>query len=97
MRIFLFCLLISIFPAAAHAVIAQQAMRAGIPANAEYLIGERSLQTREFPVVAILARGLKDAGYIVAGANHLMDGSDEFDLLDQTLKSLDTIQQAPSR
>jgi pimeloyl-ACP methyl ester carboxylesterase len=31
---------------------------------------------------------------IVAGANHFMDGSHEFDLLDHALKSLDTIQQA---
>lgn len=75
MRIFLFCFLISIFPAAAHAVIAQQEMRPGIPANAEYLIGERSkpavlllhgfLQTRDSPTVATLARGLQDAGYTV--------------------------------
>lgn len=75
MRIVLFCLLISVFPAAAHAVIAQQEMRAGITASAEYLAGERSkpavlllhgfLQTREFPTVATLARGLRDAGYTV--------------------------------
>src|SRR4030066_1423496 len=75
MRIVLFCLLISVFPAAAHAVIAQQEMRPGITASAEYLIGERSkpavlllhgfLQTRDFPTVATLARGLQDAGYTV--------------------------------
>lgn len=75
MRIYLFCLLISLFPTAAHAVIVQQEMRPGIPASAEYLIGERSkpavllvhgfLQTREFPTVATLAQGLQDAGYTV--------------------------------
>jgi pimeloyl-ACP methyl ester carboxylesterase len=75
MRVYLLCLLISIFPAAAHAVIAQQEMRPGITANAEYLIGERSkpavlllhgfLQTRDFPTVATLSRGLHDAGYTV--------------------------------
>lgn len=75
MRILLFCLLISVFPAAAHAVIAQQEMRPGITASADYLVGERSkpavlllhgfLQTRDFPTVATLARGLQDAGYTV--------------------------------
>ena len=75
MRVYLFCLLISVFPAAAHAVIAYQEMRPGISASAEYLIGERSkpavlllhgfLQTREFPTVVALARGLQDAGYTV--------------------------------
>ncbi|MES2369738.1 MAG: alpha/beta fold hydrolase [Pseudomonadota bacterium] len=65
----------SVFPVAAHAAIVQQEMRPGIPANAEYLIGQRSkpavlllhgfLQTREFPTVATLARGLQDAGYTV--------------------------------
>ncbi|KVW94355.1 alpha/beta fold hydrolase [Thiobacillus denitrificans] len=75
MRIYLFCLLISVFPAAAHAVIAQQEMRPGIPANADYLIGEPGkpavlllhgfLQTRDFPTVATLTRGLQDAGYTV--------------------------------
>ncbi len=75
MRAFLLCLLISVFPAAAHAVIVQQEMRPGIGAGAEYLAGERSkpavlllhgfLQTREFPTVAMLARGLHDAGYTV--------------------------------
>lgn len=75
MRIYLFCLLISFFPAAAHAEIAQQEMRPGISASAEYLAGERSkpavlllhgfLQTREFSTVAMLARGLQDEGYSV--------------------------------
>jgi pimeloyl-ACP methyl ester carboxylesterase len=75
MRVYLLCLLLSVFPAVAHAVITQQAMRPGIGASAEYLEGERSkpavlllhgfLQTREFPTVATLARGLHDAGYTV--------------------------------
>ncbi|MHB1077110.1 alpha/beta fold hydrolase [Thiobacillus sp.] len=65
----------SVFSVAAHATIVQQEMRPGIPANAEYLIGQRSkpavlllhgfLQTREFPTVATLGRGLQDAGYTV--------------------------------
>jgi len=75
MRLYLLCLLMLVFPVAAHAAIVQQEMRPGIPANAEYLIGQRSkpavlllhgfLQTREFPTVATLARGLQDAGYTV--------------------------------
>jgi pimeloyl-ACP methyl ester carboxylesterase len=75
MRVFLFCLLISLFSAAAQAVVVQQPMRPGITANAEYLTGERGkpavllihgfLQTREFPTVATLSRGLQDAGYNV--------------------------------
>jgi len=75
MRIYLLCLLMSAFTVAAHASIVQQEMRPGIPANAEYLIGERSkpavlllhgfLQTREFSTVTTLARGLQDAGYTV--------------------------------
>ena len=75
MRVYLLCLLILLFPTAAHAVIAKQEMRPGIPASAEYLIGERNkpavlllhgfLQTREFSTVATLARGLQDAGYTV--------------------------------
>ena len=75
MRAYLLCLVISVFPAAAHAEVVQQLMRPGIPASAEYLIGERSkpavllvhgfLQTREFSTVATLARGLHDAGYTV--------------------------------
>jgi pimeloyl-ACP methyl ester carboxylesterase len=74
-RYLLFCLLISLFPVAAPAAIVQQEMRPGIPANAEYLIGERSkpavlllhgfLQTREFTTVATLSRALQDAGYTV--------------------------------
>jgi len=75
MRAFLLCLLISVFPAAAHAELVQQLMRPGIPASAEYRVGERSkpavlmlhgfLQTREFSTVATLASGLHDAGYTV--------------------------------
>lgn len=75
MRTFLFCLLISLFPAAAQAAVVQQEMRPGITANADYLTGERSkpavlvlhgfLQTRDFQTVATLARGIGDAGYPV--------------------------------
>lgn len=73
MRILL-CLL-TMLPALAHAVIVQQEMRPGIPANAEYAAGERDkpavlllhgfLQTRDFHTVATLAGGLHDAGYTV--------------------------------
>lgn len=75
MRAYLLCLLIWVFPTAAHADLVQQLMRPGIPASADYSVGERSkpavmllhgfLQTREFPTVASLARGLHDAGYTV--------------------------------
>lgn len=75
MRAYLLCLLMSVFPAAAHAELVQQLMRPGIPASAEYRVGERGkpavlllhgfLQTREFSTVASLARGLHDAGYTV--------------------------------
>ena len=75
MRTFLLCLLISGFPAWAHAEIAQLEMRPKISASAEYLVGQRDkpavlllhgfLQTREFPTVATLARGMHDAGYTV--------------------------------
>ena len=75
MRLYLICLLMSVLSVAAHAAIVQQEMRPGIPANAEYLIGERSkpavlllhgfLQTRDFTTVTTLARGLQDAGYTV--------------------------------
>lgn len=75
MRAYLLCLLTMAFPAAAHAELVQQLMRPGIPASAEYLVGERSkpavlvvhgfLQTRDFSTVATLARGLRDAGYTV--------------------------------
>jgi pimeloyl-ACP methyl ester carboxylesterase len=75
MRIYFFCLLISLLPTAAHAAIVQQEMRPAIQASADYLIGKRSkpavlllhgfLQTRNFPTVVTLARGLGDAGYTV--------------------------------
>jgi len=75
MRNYLLYLLMSVCPAVAHAAIVEQEMRPMITANAEYLVGERGkpavlllhgfLQTREFPTVATLARGLHDAGYTV--------------------------------
>jgi pimeloyl-ACP methyl ester carboxylesterase len=75
MRTYLLYLLISLFPVAAHAMIVQQEMRPGISADAEYLVGERSkpavlmlhgfLQTRDFPTMTMLARGLQEAGYTV--------------------------------
>ena len=75
MRAFLLCLLFSALPASVHAAIAQLEMHPGIPASAEYLPGQRDkpavlllhgfLQTRAFPTVATLARGLHDAGYSV--------------------------------
>lgn len=75
MRAYVLCLLTLLIPTTVHAVVAEQKMRTGIPASAEYLIGERDkpavlllhgfLQTREFPTVATLARGLHDAGYSV--------------------------------
>ena len=75
MRSFLLCLLISWLPASAHAEIARLEMRPKIGASAEYLAGRHDkpavlllhgfLQTREFPTVATLARGLHDAGYTV--------------------------------
>jgi pimeloyl-ACP methyl ester carboxylesterase len=75
MHAYLICLLISVLPAWAQAAIIQLEMRPGISASAEYLAGQPSkpavlllhgfLQTREFPTVATLARGLQDAGYSV--------------------------------
>lgn len=75
MRAYLLYLLITAFPAVAEAMVVQQQMRPGIAASAEYLPGGRHqpavlllhgfLQTREFPTVATLARGLRDAGYPV--------------------------------
>lgn len=75
MRLYLLCLLLSAFASSAEAAIVEQQMRPGITASAEYLIGERGkpaalllhgfLQTREFPTVATLARGLQDAGFTV--------------------------------
>lgn len=75
MRAFVLCLLLSVLPASAHAALAKLEMRPGIPASAEYLAGQPDkpavlllhgfLQTRAFPTVATLARGLNDAGYSV--------------------------------
>ncbi len=75
MRVFLLCFLFSAIPASAQAAIARLEMRPGIPASAEYLAGKPDrpavlllhgfLQTRAFPTVATLARGLNDSGYSV--------------------------------
>lgn len=75
MRAFLFCLLVSLLPAPAHAATIQLEVRPGIPAGAEYLAGREDrpavlllhgfLQTRGFATVATLAHGLHDAGYSV--------------------------------
>lgn len=75
MRTFLLCLLISALPAWARAEIVQLEMRPKISGSAEYLAGQRGrpavlllhgfLQTRDYPTVATLARGLNDAGYAV--------------------------------
>lgn len=75
MRISLFCLLLALAPISTHAAVVRLEMRPGIDASAEYLAGQRNkpaalllhgfLQTREFPTVATLARGLQDAGYPV--------------------------------
>jgi pimeloyl-ACP methyl ester carboxylesterase len=75
MRAALLCFLLLVFPASARAAIAQLEVRPGIAATAEYLAGQRDkpavlllhgfLQTRDFPTVATLARGLSDAGYPV--------------------------------
>ncbi len=75
MRAYLICLLISVLPAWAHAAIVQLQIRPHIQASAEYLPGQRNQpavlllhgfnQTRDFPTVASLARGLQDAGYPV--------------------------------
>lgn len=75
MRIFLLLLLISGLPGFARAEIVQLEMRPKISASAEYQAGQPGkpvvlllhgfLQTREFPTVASLARGLHDAGYAV--------------------------------
>lgn len=75
MRAFLFCLLVSLLPAPAHAESIQLEMHRGLPAGAEYLAGRHDrpavlllhgfLQTRGFATVATLAHGLHDAGYPV--------------------------------
>jgi pimeloyl-ACP methyl ester carboxylesterase len=75
MRLFLLCFLFSALPASAQAAIARLEMRPGIAASADYLAGQPDkpavlllhgfLQTRAFPTVATLARGLNDSGYPV--------------------------------
>ncbi len=75
MRSALFCLLITLLPAAAQASTVHQTMRPGISASAEYQRGQQDkpavlllhgfLQTRDFATVATLAQGLHDAGYTV--------------------------------
>jgi pimeloyl-ACP methyl ester carboxylesterase len=75
MRFALFCLLITLLPAAAQASTVHQTMRPGINASADYQPGQRDqpavlllhgfLQTRDFSTVATLAQGLHDAGYTV--------------------------------
>lgn len=75
MRVSLLCFVLLLLPTSVHAAIVELEMRPGIGASAEYLAGQRSkpvvlllhgfLQTREFPTVATLARGLQDAGYSV--------------------------------
>lgn len=75
MRIFLLVLLISGFPDWARGAPVRIEIGPSIDASAEYLPGQRDkpavlllhgfLQTREFPTVATLARGLHDAGYAV--------------------------------
>jgi pimeloyl-ACP methyl ester carboxylesterase len=73
MRFLLLCLLVSMLPATAQATVVYETLRPGISASADYQPGERGkpavlllhgfLQTRDFPTVATLAGGLRDAGY----------------------------------
>lgn len=73
MRALAFCLLLSLLSPASRAEIVAHEVRPGIGASAEYLVGQRGkpavlllhgfLQTRDFPTVVTLARGLHDAGY----------------------------------
>lgn len=73
MRVYLLCLLLWVCQTAARAEIVQQAVRPGVSASAEYIVGDRSkpavlllhgfLQTREFRTVATLSRALQDEGY----------------------------------
>lgn len=75
MRFFFLALLIAGIPDWARAVTAQLEIGPRVNATAEYMPGQRDkpavlllhgfLQTREFPTVATLARGLNDAGYAV--------------------------------
>ncbi|MCA1977659.1 MAG: alpha/beta hydrolase [Thiobacillus sp.] len=74
MRFILAFLLCCVIPVA-HAAVVTQTVRPGIPASADYRVGDRDkpavllihgfLQTREFHTVATLADGLHDAGYTV--------------------------------
>jgi pimeloyl-ACP methyl ester carboxylesterase len=71
----IFLLLLGLLPFSTHATQVTLDMRPNLPATAEYQAGARDkpailllhgfLQTREFPTVATLARGLTDAGYSV--------------------------------
>lgn len=75
MRARLLCFLLLLVPTWADAAIVQLEMRPGIAASAEYVAGQRGkpavlllhgfLQTRDFPTVTTLARGLQDTGYTV--------------------------------
>ncbi len=75
MRVNRLLLIVLFLPALARAAIVQQNVHPGINAQAEYLAGKRDkpallvlhgfLQTREFPTVTTLARGLHDSGYTV--------------------------------
>ncbi|AAZ96949.1 hypothetical protein Tbd_0996 [Thiobacillus denitrificans ATCC 25259] len=83
MRFHLFCLLLSAFVPAAQAAIVEQQMRPAITASAEYVVGERGkpavlllhgfLQTREFPTIATLGRGLQSAGFTVLAPTLSLD------------------------
>lgn len=75
MRAFLLFLLLALLTSATRAAIVEQVVSPGVNASAEFLVGERGkpavlllhgfLQTRDFPTVATLARGVHDAGYTV--------------------------------
>lgn len=75
MRTLLVFLSIALLPAFARAAVVEQVVGPGVSASAEFLIGKRGkpavlllhgfLQTRDFPTVATLARGVHDAGYTV--------------------------------
>lgn len=75
MRASLLFLLLALLTSATRAAIVEQAVSPGVNASAEFLVGERGkpavlllhgfLQTRDFPTVATLARGVHDAGYTV--------------------------------
>lgn len=75
MRASLLFLLLALLTSATRAAIVEQVVSPGVNASAEFLVGERGkpavlllhgfLQTRDFPTVATLARGVHDAGYTV--------------------------------